>query len=125
MADDKRPILAITSGDPGGIGAEIAVKALAVPEIYEDCRPLLIGDTRIVVDALRICHLSLGINDVGERDQLTRQSKAGNLKDERPCDNEPAAPRRSRFCELHAQSWRHIHIPHISIIIQADAQRYR
>lgn len=29
-----RPILAITMGDPSGIGPEIAVRALSDPEIY-------------------------------------------------------------------------------------------
>jgi 4-hydroxythreonine-4-phosphate dehydrogenase len=28
MADEKRPIIAITIGDPAGIGPEIVVKAL-------------------------------------------------------------------------------------------------
>jgi 4-hydroxythreonine-4-phosphate dehydrogenase len=64
MPADTRPILAITIGDPGGIGAEIAVKTLALADIYEECRPLLIGDARIVADALRICRLSLEINGV-------------------------------------------------------------
>ncbi|RJP35777.1 MAG: 4-hydroxythreonine-4-phosphate dehydrogenase PdxA [Phycisphaerales bacterium] len=32
-ADNDRPLLAITMGDPGGIGAEVVVKALAEPEL--------------------------------------------------------------------------------------------
>ena len=41
-----RPIIAITLGDPAGIGPEIIMKALAVPEVYAMCRPLVIGDAR-------------------------------------------------------------------------------
>jgi 4-phospho-D-threonate 3-dehydrogenase / 4-phospho-D-erythronate 3-dehydrogenase len=45
---DRRPLLAITMGDPAGVGPEVTVKALAEHEIYEWCRPLVIGDTRIL-----------------------------------------------------------------------------
>lgn len=47
----KRPILAITIGDPAGIGPEIVVKALQHEMIYERCRPLVIGDQRILARA--------------------------------------------------------------------------
>lgn len=36
--------IAITMGDPSGIGAEIAVKALRSRKAYEQCIPLVIGD---------------------------------------------------------------------------------
>ncbi len=39
-----RPTIAITMGDPAGIGPEIIMKALARPEAHELCRPLVIGD---------------------------------------------------------------------------------
>ncbi len=38
------PLIAITMGDPSGIGPEIMVKALAEPEIKEICRPVVFGD---------------------------------------------------------------------------------
>ena len=44
----SRPLLAITMGDPAGVGPEILLKALARPAIHERCRPLVIGDTRIL-----------------------------------------------------------------------------
>lgn len=40
------PLLAITMGDPAGIGPEVAVKALQHAEIYEWCNPFVIGDVR-------------------------------------------------------------------------------
>jgi 4-hydroxythreonine-4-phosphate dehydrogenase len=39
-----RPILALTMGDPVGVGPEIIVKALADAQIYQVCRPLVLGD---------------------------------------------------------------------------------
>jgi 4-hydroxythreonine-4-phosphate dehydrogenase len=38
------PIIALTMGDPAGIGPEIIMKALASPEVRAICRPLVIGD---------------------------------------------------------------------------------
>lgn len=48
---DRRPILAITMGDPAGIGPEIVLKALAHASVYARARPLVIGDGRIVLRA--------------------------------------------------------------------------
>ncbi|MFC3127409.1 4-hydroxythreonine-4-phosphate dehydrogenase PdxA [Pseudoroseomonas globiformis] len=42
--DDNRPIVAITMGDASGIGPEIILKALARPEVYAICRPVVVGD---------------------------------------------------------------------------------
>jgi 4-hydroxythreonine-4-phosphate dehydrogenase len=41
---ELKPIVGITMGDPASIGPEIALKALLQPEIYEICRPILVGD---------------------------------------------------------------------------------
>jgi len=38
------PIIALTLGDPAGIGPEIIMKALASPEVRAICRPLVVGD---------------------------------------------------------------------------------
>lgn len=62
--DKARPIVGISVGDPGGIGPEVTVKALAVPRVYEQCRPLVIGDASVVRDALRFTGLSLAVNAV-------------------------------------------------------------
>ena len=45
---DNHPILAITMGDPAGIGPEIILKALQHADIYQRCRPLVIGDRRML-----------------------------------------------------------------------------
>jgi 4-hydroxythreonine-4-phosphate dehydrogenase len=48
---NSRPLLAITLGDPAGIGPEIVLKALAAPDLFARCRPLVIGDQRILDQA--------------------------------------------------------------------------
>ncbi len=39
-----RPVVAITMGDAAGVGPEIIMKSLAHAELYQRCRPLVIGD---------------------------------------------------------------------------------
>jgi len=41
---DPRPLLALTMGDPVGVGPEIIALALADPSVYQVCRPLVLGD---------------------------------------------------------------------------------
>ena len=40
---EARPLIAITMGDPAGIGPEICLKALLESDIYRLCRPLVLG----------------------------------------------------------------------------------
>ena len=44
----ERLILGITMGDPASIGPEITVKALAAKDVYDNCRPLVIGDAGVM-----------------------------------------------------------------------------
>jgi 4-phospho-D-threonate 3-dehydrogenase / 4-phospho-D-erythronate 3-dehydrogenase len=39
-----KPVIALTTGDPFGVGPEICLKAAGSPRVLEVCRPLLIGD---------------------------------------------------------------------------------
>ncbi len=50
----EKLIIGITMGDPASIGPEITVKALARPEIYEECNPIVIGDASVMAAALKI-----------------------------------------------------------------------
>ncbi len=45
---DSRPILAITLGDPAGIGPEVVLKALGHGEVFAACRPLVVGDRSVL-----------------------------------------------------------------------------
>src|SRR5918995_839129 len=40
----RKPIVAITMGDPAGIGPEVILKALSHPTIGRACNPLILGD---------------------------------------------------------------------------------
>jgi 4-hydroxythreonine-4-phosphate dehydrogenase len=60
----SRPTVAITMGDAAGVGPEIIVKALAVPEVYERCRPLVVGDAARLVRAAEITGAEVSVNPV-------------------------------------------------------------
>ncbi len=59
-----KPIIGITMGDPAGIGSEIIVKALNKREVYDKCRPLVIGDRWAMENAAKITGLSLGFRSI-------------------------------------------------------------
>src|SRR5581483_2149075 len=48
MPHEQRPLIAITMGDPAGIGPEVTLKALQDDATYARARPLVIGDWRIL-----------------------------------------------------------------------------
>ena len=62
--EDMKPILAITMGDPAGIGPEITVRALNRKETYEKCRPVVTGDAAIIGQAVRLLGLNLQVNAI-------------------------------------------------------------
>lgn len=47
----NKPIVGITMGDPAGNGPEITVKALVHSDLYDRCRPLVVGDAKILEQA--------------------------------------------------------------------------
>lgn len=53
----EKPIIGITMGDPAGNGPEITVKALAHSDVYDRCRPIVIGDKKMLEQATRFVHM--------------------------------------------------------------------
>jgi 4-hydroxythreonine-4-phosphate dehydrogenase len=47
----NKPVLAITMGDPAGVGPEVTVKIFGERKIFEICRPLVIGDFDVMNNA--------------------------------------------------------------------------
>lgn len=59
----KKKLIAITMGDPGGIGPEVVVKAVAAG-VGRCCTPLVIGDAGIINEACRLSKVRLKIMTV-------------------------------------------------------------
>jgi len=49
-----RPIIGITMGDPAGNGAELSIQALSHAEVYQNCKPIIIGDANCMECALKL-----------------------------------------------------------------------
>jgi 4-phospho-D-threonate 3-dehydrogenase / 4-phospho-D-erythronate 3-dehydrogenase len=61
-----KPIIAITMGDAAGVGPEIIIKALEINAIYDQCNPLVIGDSTILTRALQFAGSNLAIRSISE-----------------------------------------------------------
>ena len=66
MVVSEKPAIAITMGDPCGIGPEVVVKALADPKVYASCRPLVVGNIYAMQRAVELTRLPLRINDLSD-----------------------------------------------------------
>lgn len=56
-----KPVIAVTMGDPTGVGPEIIAKALIRPEVHTVCRPLVLGDKETLARAIGIVGAQLHI----------------------------------------------------------------
>lgn len=57
-----KPLIAIPMGDPAGIGPEIVVKAIASKDVFNTARPLIVGDKKIIENAISFTNISLKVN---------------------------------------------------------------
>lgn len=56
--------IAITMGEPGGIGPEVIIKALSRAEIRNSCEPVVIGNAEVIKDAVRLTGLPLKVRSI-------------------------------------------------------------
>ncbi|KHD85278.1 4-hydroxythreonine-4-phosphate dehydrogenase PdxA [Heyndrickxia ginsengihumi] len=59
-----RSIIAIPMGDAAGIGPEITIKALEKKEIYDVCKPVVIGDAAVLKKAIAVVGTNLKIHEI-------------------------------------------------------------
>jgi 4-hydroxythreonine-4-phosphate dehydrogenase len=77
----ERPIIAITMGDAAGIGPEVIVKALAFGKVYAICRPLVVGESSIILEAIKLIGGSLKLNAMNEVHEVKGESGTVDLLD--------------------------------------------
>ena len=56
--------IAITIGEPGGVGPEIIVKALTDKSVRRCCRPVIVGDASVMKEAAKLAGVSLKAESV-------------------------------------------------------------
>ena len=65
-AELYKPAIAITMGDPCGIGPEVVVKALADPRVYAACRPVVIGSAYAMQQAVKVAGQPLAVRETAD-----------------------------------------------------------
>jgi 4-hydroxythreonine-4-phosphate dehydrogenase len=65
----SKPVIALTMGDPCGVGPEIIVTALQSPETAAVCVPFVIGDRLAMERALGVCGSPLKIHEITQPEE--------------------------------------------------------
>jgi 4-phospho-D-threonate 3-dehydrogenase / 4-phospho-D-erythronate 3-dehydrogenase len=60
----ERPVVAVTMGDPAGVGPEIIVKAAALHPLTDFCTPVVVGDAGRLRRAVELAGLQLSTTEV-------------------------------------------------------------
>src|SRR2546427_8954309 len=58
-----KPIVAVTMGDPAGVGPEVVLKALASPAVRRACRALVLGDYGVLERTLKTIRCDRPLTD--------------------------------------------------------------
>ena len=76
-----KPIIAITIGDPAGVGPEVTAKALAREEVWACCRPLVVGDANVLERALGVVGSGLTLNRISRSGEARYDSASPDVLD--------------------------------------------
>ena len=68
----KKPLIAVTMGDPAGVGPEIILKALDNPLVTKSCRLVIFGDRKVLEATARRLEKSFPVNSIQRFDRLER-----------------------------------------------------
>jgi len=71
----RRPRVAVTMGDPAGIGPEVVLKAVAEPEVLAACAPVIVGDAQLLAHTARTLDLQCGYEIVRRGENLPADSQ--------------------------------------------------
>lgn len=73
---DIRMKVAITIGDPAGVGPEIVLKALLSKEVMDICRPVIVGDRAVADEAAKKLRIPVDLDRLDLVDPAALQSGA-------------------------------------------------
>lgn len=76
-----KPLIAIPTGDPAGIGPEIVVKSIANENVFQAARCVVIGDRKIMENAIGFTGIPLKINIIAKPDEGIFEKDTLNLID--------------------------------------------
>ena len=76
-----KPVIAITIGDPAGVGPEVTVKALARQEVWACCRPLVVGDAGVLERAAALAGGVLTFHPISDASEARFDPAAPDVLD--------------------------------------------
>lgn len=76
-----KPIIAIPMGDPAGIGPEIVAKAISRAETFDCARCVVMGDRKVMEQAVQIVGLPMAVNVIREPEDGSFEENVINLID--------------------------------------------
>ncbi|MGB8452625.1 MAG: 4-hydroxythreonine-4-phosphate dehydrogenase PdxA [Anaerocolumna sp.] len=76
-----KPLIAVPLGDPAGIGPEIVVKSIAGKQVFEAARCVVIGDKKIVENAIRFTGIPIKVNTINHPGEGVYEKGILNLID--------------------------------------------
>ena len=68
-------VIGISMGDPAGVGPEIVVKALSKKSVYDFCKPIVIGDAKVIEEAAKLLNYPCNVHPVQEVSQARFEHK--------------------------------------------------
>jgi 4-hydroxythreonine-4-phosphate dehydrogenase len=77
----NKPIVAITMSEAAGIGPEILLKAIKDRSIFDHCRPLFIGDYKVLKRVMEVLKLDVPFNVIHEMEDATWDTEKADLID--------------------------------------------
>ncbi len=73
-----KPLIAVTMGDPGGIGPEVTLKALARQDVSDQLDAVVVGDVEVLQAMAKRLHLKLRIRAIDKLEEVNRDG-AGTI----------------------------------------------
>lgn len=76
-----KPRLAITIGDPAGIGPELILKALTDGGVHQVCRPIVVGSVAVLKRDLALCTSEVSIRQISDPNETPAQADVIDVVD--------------------------------------------
>lgn len=77
----KKPLIAVPIGDPAGIGPEIVAKSIDDRELFKSANCIVVGDKKVMENAIKIVDADLKINIVSDINQCVFEEGIMNIFD--------------------------------------------
>ena len=66
----QKPLVAITLGDPAGVGPETIVGSWSSPALHDACRPFAVGHPEFLCRAVKLLGLNIQVQEITSPEEL-------------------------------------------------------